>query len=43
MDIFFSLVWWLEIDRYGFFGADDADINISAMHGLIADTNNSYL
>jgi len=27
---------WVEIDQYGFFGAD-TDIDISAIHGLIAD------
>ena len=29
------------IDRYGFFEAD-ADTDISAIHGLIADTDNRY-
>jgi len=29
----------LEIDRYGFF---EANIDISAIHGPIADTNNRY-
>jgi len=29
----------LEIDRYGIFGADT---DISAIHGLIADTDNRY-
>ena len=35
---FNGILYWVEIDRYGFFGTD-ADTDISAIHGPIADTD----